>query len=137
MSQFPSRTGSANKPVVGIPDGTRADLLSIAKYQKGILLGILLSLATTIATLAAPLDLRFWFGLLLYGVGLLNAVFIFLLSTKLFGTIKGIGFAILTIVPFLGLLILLLVNGRATKILKQNGIGVGLLGANLSSIQTP
>ena len=34
--------------------------------------------------------------------------------------------------PYIGLIVLLVVNGKATGILKQNGIKVGLLGANLS-----
>jgi len=41
---------------------------------------------------------------------------------------------ILTLIPCIGLIVLLVVNGKATGILKQNGIKVGLLGANLSQI---
>jgi hypothetical protein len=41
--------------------------------------------------------------------------------------------ALLTLVPLIGLLALLVVNSRATFILRQNGHKVGLLGASLSA----
>jgi len=36
---------------------------------------------------------------------------------------------VLSLVPLIGLLVLLVVNGKATNILRQNDIKVGLLGA--------
>jgi hypothetical protein len=44
------------------------------------------------------------------------------------GILLGIG----TFIPCVGLLILLMINGKATKILRENGHNVGLLGADLS-----
>jgi hypothetical protein len=51
---------------------------------------------------------------------------------KVYSVIQGILIGILTMVPCLGLLLLLLVNQKATKILKDNGHNVGLFGADLS-----
>jgi hypothetical protein len=59
-------------------------------------------------------------------------VFVFLLSTKVYGTGLGILFAILTVLPCLGILVLLMINSKATTVLRQNGHKVGLLGADLS-----
>ena len=64
----------------------------------------------------------------------LGAVFVFLLSIKIYGTGLGIVLGILSLVPLVGLVVLLIVNGKATGVLKQNGIKVGLLGANLSQV---
>lgn len=67
-------------------------------------------------------------------VGLAGTVFVFLLAIKVYSTGVGVLLGILTLVPCIGLIVLLIVNGKATGILKQNGIKVGLLGANLSQI---
>jgi hypothetical protein len=62
---------------------------------------------------------------------LAGAIFVFLLATKLYGTGGGIALGILTLVPLLGLIILLIINGKATGILKKHGILVGFLGAKV------
>lgn len=46
----------------------------------------------------------------------------------------GIVLGILTLIPCIGLIVLLVINGKATGVLRENGIGVGLLGANLSKL---
>ena len=53
---------------------------------------------------------------------------------KTYGSGLGILLGVLCLLPLVGLLVLLAVNGKATRVLKQNGIRVGLLGADLSSI---
>jgi hypothetical protein len=67
-------------------------------------------------------------------VGLIAAIFTILLAMKTHGTGLGIILGVLCLVPILGLLILLLVNQKATTVLQLNGIKVGLLGADLSSL---
>lgn len=42
--------------------------------------------------------------------------------------------AILTLIPCIGLIVLLIINGKATSILKQNDVRVGLIGANMSDL---
>lgn len=79
--------------------------------------------------------------LVCYGiVAIASTVFIFLLAIKVYSVVVGILLGLLTLLgsltlfPLIGLIVLLLVNGKATKILRQNGIKVGLLGANLKAI---
>ena len=67
-------------------------------------------------------------------VGLVGAVFVFMLAIKVYGTRLGIVLGVLSLVPLISLIVLLGVNGNATGILKQNGIKVGLLGANAAAI---
>lgn len=65
---------------------------------------------------------------------LAGMVFVFLLSAKVYGTVQGLLFGFLTLIPLLGLLVLLRINAKATNVLKANGIKVGLLGANPANI---
>ena len=61
-------------------------------------------------------------------------VFVFMLAMKLYSTGMGIFLGILSLIPCLGLLILLMVNSKATTALKESGIKVGFLGAKLSDL---
>jgi hypothetical protein len=63
------------------------------------------------------------------------AAFIFLLASKLYSLMVGILLGLLTIlVPIIGIIVLLVVNAKATSVLRQNGITVGLSGAKLSQL---
>jgi hypothetical protein len=73
-------------------------------------------------------------ALCILGTMVTAAVFIFMLSLSLYSVGTGIVMGLLTMIPLLGLLVLLIINGRATKILRDNGVRVGLLGANPSLI---
>lgn len=44
--------------------------------------------------------------------------------------IIGVFLALLTIIPFFGLIFLVVINSRATSVLKSAGLSVGLMGAN-------
>lgn len=55
---------------------------------------------------------------------------VFGLAIRLFGTGKGILYGVLTFVPLVNLVILLIVNARATKTLRANGVKVGFFGAS-------
>ena len=135
MSQNPYESPSTEPQVVGVKSGSREDLRSVAKYQKGILVCILIYLIAMICQFAVPADvLRTIIGLGILVIGLVGTVFVFLLAIKVYSTGVGVLLGVLTLVPCIGLIVLLVVNGKATGILKQNGIKVGLLGANLSQI---
>ena len=113
------------------PDGIRA----IARRQRVLLVCILGCIAPYAVLMAgqgrmSPLVVL-PVALALLGVEITAMVFVFLLSTKLYGTAVGILMGILTLVPCLGLLILLVVNNKATTTLKASGIKVGFLGASL------
>ena len=134
MSYNPFEAPASNSRVVGIVSGSREDLLKVAKYQKGILVCILVYILAVVGQFALPPQIRPVVGLGVLVVGLIAAVFTILLAMKTHGTVLGIILGILCLVPILGLLILLLVNQKATTVLQSNGIKVGLLGADLGSL---
>ena len=134
MSYNPFEAPASNSRVIGIVSGSREDLLKVAKYQKGILVCILVYILAVAGQFALPLQIRPLVGLGVLVVGLIAAVFTIRLAMKTHGTVPGIILGILCLVPILGLLILLLVNQKATTVLQLNGIKVGLLGADLSSL---
>ncbi len=134
MTDNPYEPPPAGASVRGVLSGRREDLASVAKYQKGILVCILAYFALVACQFALPPELRLILVLGASALGITSTVFVFLLAIKVYGTGAGIVLGILTLVPCVGLIVLLLVNGKATAILKENGIRVGLLGANLSEI---
>ncbi len=134
MSENPYQSPSAQSQVVGVKSGSREDLRSVAKYQKGIIVCILIYVIAMIGQFAIPVEARAILGLGILVAGLVGTVFVFLLAIKVYNTGVGVLLGILTFVPCIGLIVLLAVNGKATAVLKQNGIKVGLLGANLSQI---
>lgn len=134
MSYNPFEAPASNSRVIGIVSGSREDLLKVAKYQKGILVCILIYILAVAGQFALPPQIRPLVGLGVLVVGLIAAVFTILLAMKTHGTGLGIILGVLCLVPILGLLILLLVNQKATTVLQLNGIKVGLLGADLSSL---
>ncbi len=105
------------------------DLKQIASYQKVILICILIYLGGVVGQFLIPVEMRMALALVVLVVMLVATVFVFLLATKLYGVVAGILLGILTLIPLIGLLVLLIVNGKATQTLKDNGISVGLLGA--------
>ncbi|MGH7192233.1 MAG: hypothetical protein ACREJM_01725, partial [Candidatus Saccharimonadales bacterium] len=104
---------------------------SVALYQKGVLICILLYFGAIVGQffLAQQLVLLLRFGVLL--IALTAMVFVFLLATKVYGLGLGVVLGLLALIPCFGLIILLIVNGKATSVLRQNGYTVGLLGARL------
>jgi hypothetical protein len=114
---------------------SRQDLYSVAIYQKVILLCILCYLGVVVARFAVPEELHLLLSLGVLGVGIVATVFVFMLAIKLYETGTGVVLGILTLVPLVGLIILLVVNGKATSTLQQHGYRVGLLGANLSQFR--
>ena len=134
MSYNPFEAPASNSRVIGIVSGSREDLLKVAKYQKGILVCILVYILAVAGQFALPPQIRPLVGLGVLVVGLIAAVFTIRLAMKTHGTVLGIILGLLCLVPILGLLILLLVNQKATTVLQLNGIKVGLLGADLSSL---
>jgi len=134
MSENPYQPPSPATEVVGVNSGTREDLRSVAVYQKGILVCILIYLIAVIVQFALPVELQLFIALGVLALGITATVFVFLLATKVYSMGIGVLLGILTLIPCIGLIVLLIVNGKATGILKQNGIKVGLLGADLSQI---
>jgi hypothetical protein len=118
---------------------SRADLRSVATYQKGIITCILVYLIAIASQFVLPQpakDILFigLAGLGVIAISIVATVFVFLLATKVYTTGIGVLLGILTLVPIVGLFALLVINGKATTILKNHGIRVGLLGANASDL---
>jgi hypothetical protein len=129
-----SESASSSKRAIGVLSGKREDLKKVAQYQKAILTCILLYLLAVFGQFLLPPQFRPLLGLGVIIVGLVSTIFVFMLALKIYSTATGVILGILALVPCLGLIILLVINSKATKILTENGIKVGLLGANVSRI---
>jgi hypothetical protein len=141
MNENPYQPPQTNPTAVGILSGARDDLRSVAKSQKvilvcilAILVCVLIQLVAKFAQFALPLEVSALLGIVLLFFNLVGAVFVFMLAIKVYGNGLGIVLCILCLVPCINIIVLLVVNGKATGVLQQNGIKVGLLGANISTI---
>ena len=123
-------------PAVGVRSGQHRDVRSVAVYQKGILVCLLLYLLALVGQFVVAVVPVLVFVLLpgIFCVWLAGFVFVILLAMKVYSPGLGAFLGILTLVPLLNLLILLMVNGKATSILRANGHRVGLMGAKLAEI---
>jgi hypothetical protein len=133
----------------------RENLRTIAIYQMGLIVCFLIQFLSVITIVVFTLaffpvrpddaigthrlavEIIRSVGLVLLAASVVAMVFAFLLSLKVYSTAMGIFLAMLTLVPCLGLFVLLVVNSRATFVLRQNGHKVGLLGARLSEFKDP
>lgn len=137
MSENPYESPASDAEVpkaLGVLSGSRADLRSVATYQKAIQICILIYFVVAYCQFALPPELRPLLFLGIIASGITGMVFVFLLATKVYGTGLGAVLGILTLIPCIGLIPLMIVNGKATNVLRQNGIRVGLMGANVSKI---
>jgi hypothetical protein len=119
------------------PSGPMIDLKKVAKQQRTLIYCILTEILLMVARIAVsgsiPM-LGLLFALIYLGVAVTAAVFIFMLAISLYNVGLGVVLGILALIPLLGLLILLMVNGKATKLLRSHGVRVGLLGADPKTI---
>ncbi len=113
---------------------SRQELRYIASRQKGILVCILVYLMALGFRFALQPPLQLIPAGIALTTGIVASIFVFMLAIKLYGTGSGVVLGILTLIPLIGLFVLLSVNGKATAVLKKYGIQVGLLGANLDKI---
>ena len=121
-------------PVIGVVSGEQKDLYIVAKYQRYVILCILAVSLSYMAMLVVPDQFKLVPGIAYILFTLLGLVSIVLLGIRVYGVALGILMGVLSMVPCLGLLVLVLVNVRATNTLKTNGIHVGFMGADLSKI---
>jgi hypothetical protein len=104
-----------------------ASLTDLARGQKLLIYAILVNIATIV--------LRGAFGPLLGLLGLVTLVLsimgIFGMAAALrFSTLSKVLLAISMLIPRVNLIVMLVLNGKATKVLKAGGYNVGLLGAS-------
>lgn len=132
----PQTPGSHSAPLnYATPMAARRDLREIAIRQKAIQFCILGYIASAILFYTLPQPLKVIAGLGIIGSAITGAVFVFMLALAVYNTAAGIVLGILTFIPVLGLIILLIVNGKATSVLREHGIHVGLLGARMSDMR--
>jgi hypothetical protein len=74
------------------------------------------------------------FAVLVISVLVYGAVSVYGLASEFRGKVIAVIYVIGLLVPFLGLLLLMSLSGKATKILRENGIRVGFLGADPNSV---
>lgn len=125
------------------PDAERApdSLRRIVRYQRWLIAVVLAQLALWGGYVVLGLLGRGNFGggvgfpvVLTFILGAVGGIFVFLLSWELRGTFAAVVFGLGTVVPCMGLFVLMLVNGYATNELKKNGVRVGVFGATLADI---
>ncbi|HUX15257.1 MAG TPA: hypothetical protein VMW52_02225 [Phycisphaerae bacterium] len=134
MNQSPSQSGQPNATAAP----PREELKSIAIKQRRVLICILCYIVIFVLALVlidlsgAPARLV---KLCLLATGIVSAVFVFMLGIQLYGTAVGVLLGLLTFLPFIGLLVLLIVNAKATRTLKAGGLRVGFLGVHPSQFK--
>jgi hypothetical protein len=112
----------------------KGDLRSVALYQKITFVCILVYIFALVSQFLMPPIVRLFLDLAFVSSVVIAAAFAFLLATKLFSTRAAVLYGILTLVPLIGLILLFIINGEATTVLREHGIRVGLLGANMSDL---
>lgn len=132
MEENPFQAPQTGAQVVGVLSGRREDLRAVATAQKGVILCILFQIILLFASRFAP---GMWsllpnVGLLV--VGIAAVVFVIMLAIKVYGVGLGIVLGLFALFPCIGLIPLLVVNGKATSVLKSNGIHVGIFGARMA-----
>lgn len=107
---------------------SRDDLRAVAVRQKVIVICLSLYVALALLALFVPANIATIIGAFTGVVILVATIYVFLLATKLYGTAFGILLGILTLVPFIGIIVLLMVNARAIAVLRGAGVDVGFFG---------
>ena len=132
MEHNPYAAPRANGPNVRDNRDDPRSLRAIAGYQRAMIACILMMLALFVPMLAAGSGFAAYFAVALLAAQLSAAVFVMLLAAQLFGTLGGVLLGVLSMTPLVGLLVIFLINGRAIRRLKANGVPIGFLGARIS-----
>jgi hypothetical protein len=137
----PYEAPRADLRAVGVRSGQQADVRQVAVAQKVILVCILIQivnmifqLTVALGKLPIPQEALMAASIVSLITSVVSAVYVFILAIRVYNTGLGILFGILALVPCAGLVVLLVVNAKATGILQANGHKVGLMGADLSTI---
>ena len=128
----------------------------IAIYQKALIFCILANIGCIVGVYFGPIEIRLVLLIVSMLVGITGTVFVFLMATKAYSVGVGVVLALMTFLPgvlpyilvalgvfhpvmgflpLLGIVMLLVINQRATGIMQDHGIHVGLLGARMSDLE--
>ncbi len=102
---------------------TSKEILELAKRQKQMIWMMLLSIEALFIPYLAIVT------------GIIQFYFILKLAQAIRSSAAWV-YIILAFIPLIGLLALLHINGKATKILQEHGLKVGLTGARPSELET-
>ena len=119
MTSNPYEAPKEKSEITG--DETSEQVIRVGKQQRAIMWLILAAILTFLVPLA---------GLI---TGIIMIVFVYRFASAMKWPVAWL-WAILSFLPLINLLILVTLNGRATKLLRANGIRVGLMGANKSDM---
>ncbi len=131
MTENPYQPPSDPTPPVGAKRYGPDQLKRIAHFQKAIVICVGLVLGATVGELVVPGS---WQGSFRFGLGfslLLGTICLMVQGVRLYGVALGLLLAVFALSPYTVLVVLLLLHFKANRVLKQQGIKVGWLGANL------
>ncbi|MFK7738077.1 MAG: hypothetical protein AB8B50_18770 [Pirellulaceae bacterium] len=135
MQENPYAAPEAPPQFAGITSGDLLDIRGVAVNQRRIQVCILVYLAAVFSRLLLPPQaLPFVLAAVLV-LGVVATVFVIMLATKVYPSPTGIIIGLLVLIPCVGGIVLLIVNGKATAVLRSNGFKVGLMGANTAKVE--
>lgn len=133
----------APSPAIDVKSGQLVDLAAVARYQKGVMLCILVYSCGIVGNAMLPLSplseeqqvaLAIVFSLALFAALIAGVVCSILLAHKVYGALGAVLMGLVALIPCIGLLALLLINAKATQVLRQNGVHVGFFGADARTL---
>jgi len=101
----------------------------VAKSQRLLLHTLLVYLGLIVCMFIVPASAVIIIQFFALAAAIIMVFTVANIATKVFNIFSGVILALLMLVPLINLLILGVVNGRATKLLRENGYDVGVLGA--------
>jgi len=121
----------------GAYDAMRDKLRRVATYQRWVLIALLVNITISLISIAhafdlftLPYGLLRTLGLIRIPVCLFMTTAAFLLAKQFWHVGIAVLFALSMWIPFASLIGLLILSQKSTRILRQYGIKVGLLGTN-------
>lgn len=123
-----------DRPPVPVAEGK---VRRVATYQRYVIVAVTANTVVNLLSWFTPTTLPLWIWII--GLMALAAVAfaipaIYLLASILINRVVGVLCAVLMVVPCLSVIVLLVVNQKATGYLQQHGVRVGFLGVNPRSI---
>jgi len=112
-----------------------SEVLKVAKRQKMLLMTFLSYLFFAMASsMFLPAELQPLAGFAVIVLALAMVILTGALSWLVYGKVLTVFFVLLSIVPLVNLLVVLAINARASKKIKESGFKVGFMGADTKSM---
>lgn len=111
------------------------NILVIAKRQKALLVTFLAYFLIAGFSGSADPELKPFIQLAALPLMIAVVVFTARLTLRLYGKLGATIMILLSIIPLINLIVVLIANSRANKLIKNKGFRVGLVGANTKEIE--